>query len=82
MTIIEHLKRSALPGTGVAMLLALALGSWLFSAEEADLRLQQRQRLAVLQANGVDAELLCDWIEESYRIVAPKRLVAALEAGI
>jgi len=53
MTIIEHLKRSALPGTGVAMLLALALGSWLFSAEEADLRLQQRQRQAVLQANAL-----------------------------
>ena len=35
-----------------------------------------------LQANGVDPELLRDWIEESYRIVAPKRLVAALEAGI
>ena len=24
----------------------------------------------------VTPELLCDWIEESYRIVAPKRLVA------
>ena len=34
-----------------------------------------------LQANGVDPELLRDWIEESYRIVAPKRLVAELEAG-
>lgn len=53
MTISEHLKRSALPGMGVAMLLALVLGSWLFSAEEAELRLQQRQRLAVLQANAL-----------------------------
>jgi len=53
MTITEHLKRSALPGMGVAMLLALVLGSWLFSSEEADLRLQQRQRLAVLQANAL-----------------------------
>ncbi len=35
-----------------------------------------------LQANGVDPELLREWIEESYRIVAPKRLVAALEAGV
>ena len=32
-----------------------------------------------LQAEGVTAELLCDWIEESYRIVAPKRLVAVLD---
>ena len=32
-----------------------------------------------LEADGVDATLLCDWIEESYRIVAPKRLVAELD---
>jgi predicted DNA-binding protein (MmcQ/YjbR family) len=31
-------------------------------------------------ADGVTFELLCDWIEESYRIVAPKRLVAELDA--
>lgn len=28
-----------------------------------------------------DAELLCDWVEESYRTIAPKRLVAQLDAG-
>jgi predicted DNA-binding protein (MmcQ/YjbR family) len=33
-----------------------------------------------VDAEGVDIDLLCDWIEESYRIVAPKRLVAALDA--
>ena len=33
-------------------------------------------------ADGVDGELLRDWVEESYRIVAPKRLVAALDADI
>ena len=32
-----------------------------------------------LRAPGVDLELLRDWIEESYRIVAPKRLVADLD---
>jgi predicted DNA-binding protein (MmcQ/YjbR family) len=32
-----------------------------------------------IQAEGVSPELLCDWIEESYRIVAPKRLVAGLD---
>jgi predicted DNA-binding protein (MmcQ/YjbR family) len=26
-----------------------------------------------------DRETLCDWVEESYRIVAPKRLVARLD---
>jgi predicted DNA-binding protein (MmcQ/YjbR family) len=33
-----------------------------------------------LEADGVDASLLRDWIEESYRIVAPKRLVATLDS--
>jgi predicted DNA-binding protein (MmcQ/YjbR family) len=32
-----------------------------------------------VQAEGVTPELLCEWIEESYRILAPKRLVAALD---
>ncbi|MET7904910.1 MmcQ/YjbR family DNA-binding protein [Streptomyces sp. NPDC005336] len=27
------------------------------------------------------ADLLCDWVEESYRTVAPKKLVAELDAG-
>jgi predicted DNA-binding protein (MmcQ/YjbR family) len=32
-----------------------------------------------VDAAGLSHELLCDWIEESYRIVAPKRLVATLD---
>jgi predicted DNA-binding protein (MmcQ/YjbR family) len=32
-----------------------------------------------LRAEGVTLEVICDWIEESYRIVAPKRLVAELD---
>jgi predicted DNA-binding protein (MmcQ/YjbR family) len=32
-----------------------------------------------LRAPGVTLDLLRDWIEESYRIVAPKRLVAQLD---
>jgi predicted DNA-binding protein (MmcQ/YjbR family) len=32
-----------------------------------------------LQAEGVTPELLSEWIEESYRIVAPKRFVAWLD---
>ncbi|MGW1378359.1 MmcQ/YjbR family DNA-binding protein [Streptomyces sp. NPDC002446] len=27
------------------------------------------------------AELLCDWAEESYRVIAPKRLIAELDGG-
>lgn len=34
-----------------------------------------------VDAEGVDIDLLCDWIEESYRIVAPKRLGAVLDAA-
>ena len=34
-----------------------------------------------VDAESVDLDLLCDWIEESYRIVAPRRLVAVLDAG-
>jgi predicted DNA-binding protein (MmcQ/YjbR family) len=32
-----------------------------------------------LRAEGVNVDLLRDWIEESYRIVAPKRLVTELD---
>jgi predicted DNA-binding protein (MmcQ/YjbR family) len=32
-----------------------------------------------LRAPGVSASLLRDWVEESYRIVAPKRLVRELD---
>ena len=34
-----------------------------------------------LRGKGVSLQILCDWVEESYRIVAPKRLVAGLDAG-
>lgn len=34
-----------------------------------------------VDAAGVDIDLLCDWIEESYRIVTPKRLGAVLDAA-
>lgn len=34
-----------------------------------------------VDADGVDLGLLCDWIEESYRIVAPKRLLAQIDTG-
>jgi predicted DNA-binding protein (MmcQ/YjbR family) len=34
-----------------------------------------------LEAEGLDEDLLKEWIEESYRLVAPKRLVAAFDAS-
>jgi predicted DNA-binding protein (MmcQ/YjbR family) len=33
-----------------------------------------------LDADGVDVGLLREWVEESYRVVAPKRLLAGLDA--
>ncbi|KJY43044.1 dGTPase [Streptomyces sp. NRRL B-1568] len=33
-----------------------------------------------LTGGSAPAELLCDWVEESYRTIAPKRLVAQLDA--
>ena len=35
-----------------------------------------------VDAPGLDHDLLCEWIEESYRIVAPKRLVAELDRAV
>jgi predicted DNA-binding protein (MmcQ/YjbR family) len=34
-----------------------------------------------LRAPGVSLDVLRDWVEESYRIVAPNRLVAELDAS-
>ncbi len=34
-----------------------------------------------LRAPGVTPAVLRDWVEESYRLVAPKRLVAQLDGG-
>jgi predicted DNA-binding protein (MmcQ/YjbR family) len=34
-----------------------------------------------LRGDGVSRDLLCEWIEESYCIVAPKKLAATLERG-
>ena len=35
-----------------------------------------------LRAPGVSLDVLRDWVEESYRIVAPKLLVAELDAAV
>ncbi len=36
-------------------------------------------RIPLEPAGAPAAELLCDWVEESYRTIAPKRLTAELE---
>ena len=37
---------------------------------------------APYRAPGVSIDVLCDWVEESYRIRAPKRLVATLDEPV
>ncbi|MGP4090079.1 MmcQ/YjbR family DNA-binding protein [Streptomyces sp. KR55] len=36
-------------------------------------------RIPLEQKGAPSAELLCDWVEESYRAIAPKRLIAELD---
>ncbi|MFG3661720.1 MmcQ/YjbR family DNA-binding protein [Streptomyces sp. NPDC047706] len=36
-------------------------------------------RIPVEPKDAPAAELLCDWVEESYRVVAPERLIAQLD---
>ncbi|WP_370422630.1 MmcQ/YjbR family DNA-binding protein [Streptomyces sp. QH1-20] len=37
--------------------------------------------VSVPLTGGTPVDLLCDWVEESYRTIAPKRLIAQLDAG-
>ncbi|MFD5818082.1 MmcQ/YjbR family DNA-binding protein [Streptomyces sp. NPDC127038] len=37
-------------------------------------------RIPLEERGAPAAELLCDWVEESYRATAPKRLIAELDA--
>ncbi|WP_369191117.1 MmcQ/YjbR family DNA-binding protein [Streptomyces sp. R08] len=38
-------------------------------------------RVPLAEQGAPAAELLCDWVEESYRAIAPKRLTAELDAA-
>jgi len=69
MNIAEHLKRSALPGLGVSVLITLVLGAWLFHAEENNLRLQNMQRLAVMHANALALAVANTNVEETNKRV-------------
>ncbi|MFE9764120.1 MmcQ/YjbR family DNA-binding protein [Streptomyces sp. NPDC005808] len=37
-------------------------------------------RIPLEERGAPAAELLCDWVEESYRVIAPKKLVTELDA--
>ena len=38
-------------------------------------------RIPLAEQGAPAAELLCDWVEESYRAIAPKRLIGEVDAG-
>lgn len=38
-------------------------------------------RVPLEEKGAPDAGLLCDWVEESYRVIAPRRLIAELDAA-
>ncbi|MGX7760790.1 MmcQ/YjbR family DNA-binding protein [Streptomyces angustmyceticus] len=38
-------------------------------------------RVPLTERGAPPAELLCDWAEESYRVIAPKKLIAELDGG-
>ena len=65
MNFAEHMKRSAVLGLGISILLTLALSTWMFRAEESDLRLQHRQRLAVMHANALALAVANTSVEET-----------------
>jgi predicted DNA-binding protein (MmcQ/YjbR family) len=37
-------------------------------------------RIPLEEQGAPAAELLCDWVEESYRVIAPKKLITELDA--
>lgn len=69
MHLAEHLRRSAVLGLGASTLITLVLSTWTFRAEESGLRVQQRQRLAVLHANALAQAVADTGVEETGRRV-------------
>lgn len=83
MNLAEHLKRSAVTGLGVSILLTLALSTWMFRAEESDLRLQHRQRLAVMHANALALAVAATNVEDTGKRVRDiQRLDPRIESVI
>ena len=83
MSIAAHLKRSAVLGLGISMLVTLVLGTWLFSTEESNFRVQQRQRFAVMHANALALAVANTSIEETGKRVSDiQKLDPRIESAI
>jgi len=83
MNFAEHLKRSAVLGLGISILITLALSTWMFRAEEGDLRVQHRQRLALMHANGLALAVASTGVEETgKRVKDIQRLDPQIESAI
>ena len=88
MNFAEQMKRSAVLGLGASILLTLALSTWVFRAEEGNLRLQNRQRLAVMHANALALAVADTNTEETgrrvrdIRILTPQIESAIIVAGM
>jgi len=83
MNLAEHLKRSAVLGMAISMLITLALSTWMFRAEESDLRLQHRQRLAIMHANALALSVANTNVEETGKRVSDiQKLDSRIESVI
>jgi len=83
MNFAEHLKRSAVLGLGISIMITLVLGTWVFRGEENDLRMQHRQRLAVMHANGLALAVANTSVEETGKRVSDiQKLDPRIESAI
>ena len=83
MNFVQHLKRSAVLGLGISMLVTLVLGTWMFSTEESNFRVQQRQRLAVMHANALALAVANTSVEETGKRVSDmQKLDPRIESAI
>ncbi|MBL8346504.1 MAG: sugar ABC transporter permease, partial [Rubrivivax sp.] len=78
---MDWLKRSASLGLGVSLALVLALSEWLFMGVAGDSAAEQRQREAILLANGVSASIAgADAAVAAERVARWRRDHASIES--
>ncbi len=81
MDLARHLKRSAVLGLGISVALTLVLCTWLFRSEESALRVQLRQRMAIMHANSLAAAVADTSAEEmGKRVRDIQKLDARIES--
>jgi arabinogalactan oligomer/maltooligosaccharide transport system permease protein len=81
MSILARLKQSSVLGLSVGLLLTLALSTWVFRGEESDLRMQHRQRLAVLHANALAMSVAeTSAADTQTRVLAVKAAMSQIES--